>query len=161
MDERQAPLRSEYLMTIDMQAAVGLEIGKTPRGWRRIDRIVEGSFAGPHLNGTVVTATDHLLVLRDNSSRPDVRLVLETGAGELIQVTYQGIVAGPDEVLKKLGRREAVPGDRFYMRNALFFETAMDNGCAWLNSTLAVGRGAVRILDGGAFGVTYEVFRIL
>ena len=161
MDDQQAPLRTEYLMTLDMEAMPGLEIGKTPRGWRRIDRIERGTFEGPKLRGGVVTATDHLLVLRDDSARPDVRLVLETDDGVLIQVAYQGIVSGPKDVLKKLGRREAVPGDRYYMRSAVFFETAMDNDYAWLNSTIAIGRGAVRILDGGAFGVRYELFQVL
>ncbi len=161
MDDRQAPLASEYLMTLDMQAMPGLDIGKTPRGWRRIDRIAQGTVEGPKLRGTVVTATDHLLVHRDDSAHPDVRLVLETDDGALIQVTYKGVVTGPTEVMKALGRREDVSGEAYYMRNALFFEVAMDSPYAWLNNVLAVGRGAVRILDGGAFGVRYEVFRIL
>ena len=161
MDDKQDPLRTEFLFTLDMEAMDGLEIGKTPRGWRRIDRIARGSFKGPNLSGSVITATDHLLVLRDDSVRPDVRLVLRTDDDELIQIMYQGIVAGPTEVLKRLGRRESVPGDQYYMRSAVFFETAIGNNCAWLNSTLAVGRGVVRILDGGAFGVTYYLFRVL
>ena len=41
------------------------------------------------------------------------------------------------------------------------FETAMDGAYAWLNNIIGVGRGAVRILDGGAFGVRYEIFHIL
>ncbi|MDA0369441.1 MAG: DUF3237 domain-containing protein [Proteobacteria bacterium] len=161
MDDRQAPLQTDYLMTLDMEAMVGLEIGKTPRGYRRIDRIERGTFSGPKLSGKVVTATDHLLVLRDNSARPDVRLVLETTDGVLVQIMYQGIVWGPKEVLKKLGRREEVSGDQYYMRSAAFFETAMDNDYAWLNNVIAVGRGAVRILDGGAFGVRYDLFQVL
>ena len=44
MDDRQAPLQTEYLMTLDMEAMEGLEIGKTPRGYRRIDRIARGTF---------------------------------------------------------------------------------------------------------------------
>jgi len=161
MDDRQAPLQTEYLMTLDMEAMEGLEIGKTPRGYRRIDRIARGTFEGPKLRGTVVTATDHLLVHRDDSAHPDVRLVLETDDGVLIQITYQGIVTGPKDVLKRLGRREDVPGDQYYMRNAMFFETAMDGAYAWLNNIIGVGRGAVRILDGGAFGVRYEIFQVL
>jgi hypothetical protein len=161
MDDRQVPLQTTYLMTLDMEAMEGLEIGKTPSGYRRIDRIAGGTFDGPKLRGTVVTATDHLLVHRDESAHPDVRLVLETHDSVLIQVMYQGVVTGPKEVLKRLGRRETVPGDEYYMRNALFFETAMDGAYAWLNNIIGVGRGAVRILDGGAFGVRYEVFHIL
>jgi len=101
------------------------------------------------------------LVHRDDSAHPDVRLVLETDDGVLIQITYQGIVTGPKDVLKRLGRREDVPGDQYYMRNAMFFETAMDGAYAWLNNIIGVGRGAVRILDGGAFGVRYEIFQVL
>ncbi|HJN03643.1 MAG TPA: DUF3237 family protein, partial [Alphaproteobacteria bacterium] len=70
MDDKQDPLRTEFLFTLDMEAMDGLEIGKTPRGWRRIDRIARGSFKGPNLSGSVITATDHLLVLRDDSVRP-------------------------------------------------------------------------------------------
>ena len=108
-----------------------------------------------------VVATDHLLVLRDNTSRPDVRIVLETDDGHLIQMTYQGIVAGPEEQLKKLGQRQEVDPATYYMRNAIFFETAMANPYAWLNSTLAVGLGAVRIQADKAFAVRYTVHRIL
>ena len=71
---------------------------------------------------------------------------------------YQGIVTGPKEVLKRLGRREAVSGDEYYMRYTLFFETAMDGAYAWLNNIIGVGRGAAHIIDGGAFGVSYKIF---
>lgn len=161
MDTQQRPLRSEFLFHIDMAALPGLDIGKTPRGWRRIDRIKEGTFEGPKLKGRVVVATDHLLVLRDNTSRPDVRIVLETHDGTLIQMTYQGIVAGPEEQLKKLGQRETVDPETYYMRNAIFFETAISSPYAWLNSTLAVGLGAVRIQADKAFAVRYTVHAIL
>ncbi|MBM3505622.1 MAG: DUF3237 domain-containing protein [Alphaproteobacteria bacterium] len=161
MDTRQQPLRTEPLFTIDMEAMQGLDLGKTPRGWRRIDRIARGRFDGAKLRGTVVTATDHLLVLRDDSARPDVRIVLETDDRHLIQMTYQGVVAGPKDVLKALGRRETVDPVLYYMRNAIFFETAMDGPYAWLNAVLAVGMGAVRIQADKAFAVTYRVFQVL
>jgi hypothetical protein len=153
-------LASAYLMTIDLAAMPGLDLGKTPRGWRRIDRVAHGRFEGPRLRGTVVTATDHLLVLRDDSVRPDVRLVLETDDRHLIQMTYQGVVAGPPDVLKALGRRETVDPALYYMRNAIFFETAIAGPYAWLNSILAVGMGIVRIQDDRSFAVRYEVHEV-
>jgi hypothetical protein len=161
MDSQQRPLTSEFLFHIDMEALPGLDIGKTPRGWRRIDRIKKGWFEGPRIKGTVVTATDHLLVMRDNTSRPDVRAILQADDGTLIQMTYQGIVAGPEEQLKKLGQRQQVDPATYYMRNAIFFETAIGGPHAWLNSTLAVGLGAVRIQEDKSFAVRYTVHRIL
>lgn len=154
-----APLETSFLTHFVIEAMPGLEIGKTPGGWRRVDRILRGRFAGPRLTGEIVTGTDPVLVMRDDSARLDVRMALRTEDEALIQMTYDGIVAGPREVMKRIGRREAVDPRDYYLRTAVAFETA-DSRYAWLNTALAVATGRLLVFPGGAFGDHYNVYLV-
>jgi hypothetical protein len=152
-------LKTSFLTHFVIEAMPGLEIGKTPHGWRRVDRILQGTFAGPRLSGRIVTGTDPVLVLRDDTARLDVRMVLETHDGALIQMTYDGIVAGARDVMKRIGRREEVDAGEYYLRTAVTFETG-DVRYAWLNALLAVATGRLLVFPSGAFGDHYNIYAI-
>lgn len=158
--DASAELRTEFLTHFVIEAAPGLEIGKTPRGWRRVDRVTKGTFDGPRFSGTIVTATDPVLVLRDDTARLDVRMVLETQDGALVQITYDGIVAGPREVMNRIGRREDVDPSEYYLRTAVWFETG-DERYGWLNTILAIATGRLLVFPNRAFGDHYNIYRVL
>jgi hypothetical protein len=74
-------------------------------------------------------------------------------------MTYDGIVAGPRDVMKRIGRREEVdPGD-YYLRNAVQFETG-DARYAWLNGVLAIATGRLLVFPNGAFGDHYNIYQV-
>ncbi len=154
-----APLETSFLTHFVIEAMPGLEIGKPPAGWRRVDRILKGTFEGPRLSGEIVTGTDPVLVMRDDSARLDVRMVLRTTDDVLIQMTYDGIVAGSRDVMKRIGRREAVDASEYYLRTAVAFEAA-DPRYEWLNGALAVATGRLLVFPNGAFGDHYNVYLV-
>ena len=159
MSSDVAALDTSFLTHFVIEAMPGLEIGKTPSGWRRVDRILRGHFEGPRLTGEIVTGTDPVLVMRDDSARLDVRMVLRPHDDALIQMTYDGIVAGPRDVMKRIGRREEVDPRDYYLRTAVQFETG-DERYAWLNTTLAVATGHLLVFPNGAFGDHYNIYQI-
>lgn len=154
------PLQTEFLTHFTIEAEPGLEIGKTPFGWRRVDRVLKATFAGPRFTGVLVEATDPVLTLRDDSARLDVRMILRTDDGALVQMTYDGIVAGPKDVMKRIGRREVVDAADYYMRTAVQFECA-DPRYAWLQCSLCIATGRLLVFPSGAFGDHYNVYRVL
>ncbi len=158
--ERPAPIETEFLIHFVIEAMPGIEIGKTPSGWRRVDRILRGRFEGPRLSGEIVTGTDPVLVMRDDTARLDVRMVLRTDDGALVQMTYDGIVAGSREVMKRIGRREEVSARDYYLRTAVAFETG-DKRYTWLNTVMSVATGRLLVFPNGAFGDHYNIYQIL
>ena len=159
MSSDVAALETLFLSHFVIEAMPGLEIGKTPSGWRRVDRIRRGHFEGPRLTGEIVTGTDPVLVMRDDSARLDVRMVLRTHDDALIQMTYDGIVAGPRDVMKRIGRREEVDPSDYYLRTAVQFETG-DARYTWLNGVLAIATGRLLVFPNGAFGDHYNIYQV-
>jgi len=96
-----------------------------------------------------------MLVHPDATALPDVRVVLETDDGHLIQLTYGGLRHGTSEVMERLNRGEHVDPSEYYFRIAPRFETGSEK-YAWLNGILAVGTGQ-RLAD----GPVYDVYEIL
>ena len=150
------PLRSEFLFTLTGTVASPLEVGATPLGTRRIFPITGGTFEGPRLRGRLLSGgADHMLIHSDATALPDVRVVLETDDGHLIQLTYGGLRHGPPEVMERLNRGVHVDPSEYYFRIAPRFETGSEK-YAWLNGILAVGTGQ-RLAD----GPVYDVYEIL
>jgi hypothetical protein len=99
--------------------------------------------------------SDWQTVHGDGATTLDVRLVLQTGNGALIGMTYTGLRHGPPEVLARIARGEAVDPDSYYFRTSATFSTS-DPRYEWLNRVLAIGTGH-RV----ATGPIYSLFEIL
>lgn len=135
------PLKTEFLMTLRIEVAESHLVGETPAGFRRIDVFGGGSFEGPKLKGRILSGgVDMLLRRKDGALQPDVRLTLETDDKALIFATYRGYRHGPPEVMEAIARGEMVPWERYYLRNAPFYETASAK-YDWLNRVVSVGVG--------------------
>ncbi|WP_221563147.1 DUF3237 domain-containing protein [Alkalihalobacillus sp. TS-13] len=115
--------------------------GNTPIGNRRIIRVSGGALRGDQLNADVIPGGDDWITVReDGTIIQDVRILLKTGEGDLIMMTYRGIRTGEPETLQRLDNNELVdPGD-YYFRTSPIFETASIK-YDWLNRRIFVSRG--------------------
>jgi hypothetical protein len=130
--------------------------GPTPGGFRRVGVVPGGSFEGDRLSGEVLEGgNDWQFVRGDNTVTLDVRLMLKTGEGELIGMTYKGLRHGPPAVIARLAKGEEVDPSSYYFRINPIFETASPK-YDWLNRAMAIGVGYRRAKD-----VVYSVFEIL
>jgi hypothetical protein len=131
-------------------------IGETPGGFRRVGVVPGGSFSGARLAGEVLEGgNDWQSVRRDGCTTLDVRLVLKTNDGALIEMTYRGLRHGPAEVIARMEQGGAVDPAGYYFRIAPLFETAAPQ-YAWLNNIVAIGTGHRQ-----ADGPVYSVFELL
>ena len=150
------PLKSEFLMSLDIEVGDSHILGDTPDGMRRVDLLGGGRFEGPKLRGRVLPGGSDLLLVRgDGGVRTDVRLLLQTDDDAKIVVTYRGSRHGPEAVMRRIAAGEEVPASDYYLRNAPFFETAAP-AYAWLNRIVAVGIG--ERIPGGA---RYDIYEVL
>ena len=102
-----------------------VDVGVTPMGHRRVVNILGGHFEGDLLSGTVLPGgADWQWVRSDGTIDLDARYTLKTDAGELIQVTSQGLRTASPEVLARLGRGEDVDPSLYYFRTVMRFETS-------------------------------------
>lgn len=134
------------------------DLGVTPFGQRRVVVVSGGEFESdrPELNGRVLSGGSDWLTFRDNGVVTlDVRLVLETASGETIGMTYRGFRHGPDAVMARLAKGEAVDPSAYYFRAAPRFETASPR-LDWLNHMVAVATG-----HRYTHGPVYSVFEVL
>ena len=131
-------------------------VGATPGVHRRIGVVPGGTFEGERLSGEVLEGgSDWQAVHRDGSITLDVRLVLRTTDGALIGMTYRGVRHGPQDVIARVEKGEAVDPATYYFRVAPLFETASPD-YAWINNVVAVGIGHRR-----ADGPLYSIFEVL
>lgn len=102
-----------------------VDVGITPMGHRRVINILGGHFEGDLISGTVLAGgADWQWVRTDGTIDLDARYTLKTDAGELIQVTSQGLRTASPEVLARLGHGEDVDPALYYFRTVMRFETS-------------------------------------
>ncbi len=131
-------------------------VGATPGHDRRIGEITGGRFEGPRLRGKVLSGgSDWQSLRRDGATTLNVRILLQTDDDSLIAMTYTGIRHGPQDVLDRMARGEAVNPAEYYMRATAYYETAAER-YDWLNRVVSVASG--HRVAGGAI---YQVFEIL
>jgi hypothetical protein len=149
------PIALKPLFTIKAEVTAPPQlVGAVPHGYtRRVMCVSGGRFEGERLSGRVLPGgADVVLERPDGGLHLDVRLVLETGAGELIYMTYNGRRNGPTpEIMRKIVNREPLPRGADYFRVVVQFETAAP-ALLWLNDKVAIGTGT-REPDGPLYDV--------
>ena len=149
-------IKTELLFKIEFEVPPTLDLGETPYGRRRIARVAGGTFEGPKLKGEVLAGGgDWLLLRRDGVLQLDVRLTLQTHDQQLIYMTYRGCRHGPQDVIDRLNRGEAVDPSLYYFRATPYFETSAKS-YEWINKICSIATGART-----ASGPTYHVFEVL
>jgi hypothetical protein len=146
-------LRPLFTIKAEVDAPPQL-VGAVPHGYtRRVMCVSGGHFEGERLRGRVLPGgADVVLERPDGGLHLDVRLVLETSAGEVIYMTYSGRRNGPTpEIMKKIVNREPIARGADYFRVAVQFETAAPR-LQWLNDKIAIGTGT-READGPVYDI--------
>jgi Protein of unknown function (DUF3237) len=134
-------ISTRHLFTMRLDVKPMVIIGATPAGFKRVGVIPGGIFEGERLNGVVLDGgCDWQTVRSDGTIHLDVKLMLKTDDGELINMMYQGLRAGEREILQRVDRGEAVDPATYYFRTTVMFDTAAVK-YGWLNHILAIGTG--------------------
>lgn len=144
-----------FVMRLDVRPiqTVGAPAGDAQR---RVGVVFGGSFVGERLSGTVLDGgNDWQTVRGDGAVALDVRLLLRTGDGALIGMTYRGLRHGQADIVARIERGEVVDPATHYFRIVPFFETASPR-YGWLNRIIGIGVGWRH-----EAGPLYSVFELL
>ena len=131
-----SPLESEFIFELVLEIDTQLDAGHV-----RIAPVTGGTFSGPGIRGTVHPGGADWITQVAGRSSLDVRITLETDDGEIIFMSYTGVIAPGEEGL--------------YWRVRPVFSTASER-YDWLNHIVAVGKN--KDVPGR---VAYDIFRIL
>ena len=124
-----------------VEVGAPLEVGRLPRGTRRIVPILRGTFEGPGIKGRVMPGgADWQIIGADGFSELDTRYTLETDKGHVIYVQNAGIRHAPPDVMQRLQRGETVDPNLVYFRTVPKFETSASE-LQWLTRNVFVGTG--------------------
>lgn len=150
-------VRAEYLMTY----LAYLDPPYQPDSSLLIFNVKPGGWAkGPGISGTFVApAADWMRILPSGALRLDVRGTLKTDEGDLIYITYNGIIQHSKESAEKMSKGEVLTTkDIPYFVTAPTFQTDSKK-FAWLNGVQAINKVVeVKVGEGGY--VKYDVFVI-
>lgn len=147
-------LQLELLMTF-RNGITTWRVGKTPFGERITYVIDEGEFEGPRLKGKVRSGGgDWMLCGEGGLCQLDVRKVLETDDGAVIDLRYTGLYQFSDAVTAKLARGESAHFGETQFQVQASFNTG-DLRYDWLNRTLAAGEARETTQ-----GVEYVLFAV-
>jgi hypothetical protein len=118
-----------------------IEVGRTPRGLRRMIPITGGEARGDGWTAKVLPGgADYQLVIGDTLAELQAHYVLQMDSGELVYVRNQAIRSAPADVTARLVRGEAVDPSLVYFRCHPSLETGAGK-FAWVNERLFVGSG--------------------
>lgn len=127
-------------------------LGATPAGERKVVPVLGGRIEGERLSGRILAGgSDWALTNAAGTLELDVRLVIETHDGALINCQYRGIRHGPAKMMARMAAGKSVDYRDIYFRIAPRFDTA-DPRYAWLNNILTVGIGE-RLPDGPRYHI--------
>ncbi len=146
----------EFICELRAAVTAPLVVGQTPGGLRRVVNILEGSFEGPLLRGTIMPGGADWQILRtDGVAELHAHYVLKTDDGVLIQVRNRGLRHGPEEVRRRIAEGGSVDPSEYYFRTVPVFE-APDGAYAWLNRSVFVATA-----ERHTASVKLRIFRVL
>jgi hypothetical protein len=135
----QPALEFSFRISVDVTGIQ--ELGKTPKGIRKVVPITGGTFEGPNIKGKVVAGGyDWQLLRADEVVEIDARYLLQTDDGDLITLMNTGLRHGPPEVMQRLARGEEVNASEYYFRSIPVFETGNPK-YDWLMRSVFIATG--------------------
>ena len=135
----QPALEFSFRISVDVTGIQ--ELGKTPKGIRKVVPITGGTFEGPNIKGKVVAGGyDWQLLRSDEVVEIDARYLLQTDDGDLITLMNTGLRHGPPEVMQRLARGEEVDASEYYFRSIPVFETGNPK-YDWLMRSVFIATG--------------------
>jgi hypothetical protein len=146
----------EFVCEINVKVAKPYDIGNTGTGIRKVIPLLDGTFKGPLLQGTILPGgADAQLIKENEVADISARYVLQTDDNALIYLSNTGIRIASKEVLKKLSAGETVHEDDYYFRTVPVFETSSEK-YSWLMKSLFIAKG-IRNPD----NVVIQVWKVL
>lgn len=131
-----------FFADLSVHVAQPQEVGRGPRGVRRLIPIVGGEATGDGWRARVLPGgADFQLLPTPTMAELDARYTLETDGGDLIYVRNRALRTAAPEVTARLVRGEPVDPSLVYFRCCPTFETA-SAALGWINERLFVGTGA-------------------
>jgi hypothetical protein len=129
------------LFQLAIEVLPPVSLGTSAAGEARVIPFASGTFEGSELSGTLLPGgSDWQEIAPDGSLEIRARYLLETRAGERIEVRSEGVRTGRPEVLAQLAQGALLPAADYYFRTAIRLRTTAP---AWarLNQTLAFSIG--------------------
>ncbi len=118
-----------------------------------------GRFDGAITAQLVNPAGDWVRVMPNGSMRIDVRLTAKLDDGELLYVTYGGVLRKPDAASwERFMKGEKISAPSWYYVITPVFET-VSKSYAWLNDVQAVGK-LVSIQTGAEAHVQFDIYAV-
>jgi Protein of unknown function (DUF3237) len=134
----------QFFAELAVEVGTPIEVGRTPRGLRRMIPITGGHARGEGWTARVLPGgADYQLVVSETLAELQAHYVLETDGGDLVYVRNQAIRQAPADVTAKLIRGEPVDPALVYFRCLPSLETSAPS-LQWVNERLFVGSGVRR-----------------
>ncbi len=143
-----------FTLTLSVDFAAMISIGKTPAGRRRIAPVKGGTFSGERLSGNALPGADWVINRPDGAMIIDVRLTLQAQDGAMIYLTYQGRFLAAPEAMERFSKGALLDPSEYSLAVTARLECG-DERYAWLNDCVCVGTGTQT-----ATGPIYEFFEI-
>ena len=138
------PPSLQFFADLSVQVGAPIEVGRTPRGLRRMIPITGGQARGEGWTARVLPGgADYQVVVSDTLAELEAHYVLETDAGDRIYVHNHAIRQAPAEITARLVRGETVDPAQVYFRCWPALETS-SGALGWINERLFVGSGVRR-----------------
>lgn len=155
-DDRAGPeVRREFVYTVTADLPAGPTAG-APTGAQQYWRLSGARIEGERLRaGSIGAGIDWMGVGDDGFWRPDCRLQLLTDDGEVVLMSYHGLVEQTPAFTRAAEADEPTSWQDQYLRIAVTFRTGSPR-YAWLTTALFVGAG--RLLGTGR--IEYAVYRV-
>lgn len=133
----------EFAFAAECKLADPVQFGETFEGPRRMIAILEGTFEGPAIKGTILAtaAADWQYTRADGVTQAEATYALKTDDDVIIQIENYGLRCGPDEVMKRLAAGENVDPGEYYFRTNPRFKAPVGK-YDWLNKAIFIGTGA-------------------
>ena len=133
----------EFIFSAEANLADPIQFGETFEGPRRMIPILEGTFEGPHIRGTIVSAAaaDWQFTRPDGVTQAEATYAIKTDDNVIIQIENYGLRFGPEDVMRRLAAGEDVDPSEYYFRTNPRFK-APTGTYDWLNKGIFIGTGA-------------------
>jgi adenine-specific DNA methylase len=125
----------------------------------RLPILSGGEVSGPKINGKIISpSADWARTMPSGNQRMDVRALIKTNDGQLIYVSYNGVIRCSKEINDRLDKGGFVKADECYWISSPTFETSSAN-YSWLNEVVAVGKLS-EIKTGEGAHIKYEIYSV-
>jgi uncharacterized protein DUF3237 len=119
-----APPDLEHVAHLEIEVGPAVEVGPTPRGFRRIVPITGGRVSGLLTGRVLPGGADFQLIRSPTETEVEARYLLESDRGELVYVVNRGLRTASAEDIARLRADQPVDPARVYFRTTPSFETA-------------------------------------